>query len=89
LPMAREDHERSMWLRDRDGGVHEGFDAWRRLMAELPRWVWLARVASLPPLNLFGPALYRWIAVHRHRLTSRRSGTVPPSGRRDPDARQG
>ena len=66
LPMARGDHEQSMWLRDRDGSIHGGFDAWRRIMAELPGWAWLARVASIPPFSLIGPVLYRWVAERRH-----------------------
>jgi hypothetical protein len=65
LPVSREDLEASMWVRDSAGDVHEGYAAWRRIMAELPRWKWLARVASLPPLTLIGPILYRLLAANR------------------------
>jgi predicted DCC family thiol-disulfide oxidoreductase YuxK len=65
LPLARSDHEQSMWVRDPDGEVFGGFAAWRRIMAEIPRWRWLARMASFPPFNLVGPPVYRFIAARR------------------------
>ena len=69
LPLSRDAHETSMWVRDHDGTLLEGFDAWRRIMAELPGWRWVARAASLPPFNLIGPPIYRLIAAHRQRLS--------------------
>ena len=71
LPLTRSYHETSMWVEDNDGTLLEGFAAWRRILAELPGWRWLARLASLPPLSLIGPTLYRLVAAHRHRLPSR------------------
>jgi predicted DCC family thiol-disulfide oxidoreductase YuxK len=68
LPVTRTHHERSMWVRDSDGALLEGFAAWRRIMAELPGWRVLARFVSLPPFTLIGPPFYRLIAAHRHRL---------------------
>ena len=68
VPLSAEDFESSMWVRDRDGGLLEGFAAWRRIMEELPRWKWLARLVSLPPLNVVGQRLYRWIAANRRRF---------------------
>jgi predicted DCC family thiol-disulfide oxidoreductase YuxK len=65
LPLAREDHESSMWVRDRTGVLLGGFAAWRRIMAEIPGWRWVARLASLPPMTLVGPPLYRLIASSR------------------------
>ena len=76
LPMNRQDHEASMWVRDTDGQLYEGFAAWRRIMSEFPRWRWLARLASRPPLDLIGPPIYKWIAA-------KRSVSAPP------DANQG
>lgn len=76
LPMSQQDHESSMWARDTDGRLYEGFAAWRRIMSEIPGWRWLARLASLPPLDLIGPPIYKWIAV-------KRSVSTPP------DANQG
>jgi predicted DCC family thiol-disulfide oxidoreductase YuxK len=71
LPLAREEHESTMWVRDRDGVLLDGFAAWRRIMAEIPGWRWVARLASLPPFNLIGQPLYGLIAAHRHRLRRR------------------
>jgi predicted DCC family thiol-disulfide oxidoreductase YuxK len=71
LPLTSTDHETSMWVRDNDGTLLEGFAAWRRIMDELPGWRWMGRLASLPPLSLIGPTLYRLVAAHRHRLPSR------------------
>ncbi len=68
LPLRRSAHDTSMWVRDRDGSLLEGFAAWRRIMAELPGWRWLARLAWLPPFTLIGPPLYRLIAANRRRL---------------------
>ena len=72
LPLTRTNHETSMWVKDNDGTLHEGYAAWRRIMAELPGWRWLGRIASVPPLTLIGPPLYRLVATHRNRLSSRR-----------------
>ncbi len=65
LPMTKDEHQASMWVRDRDGALLDGFAAWRRIMAEIPGWKWLARLASLPPFSLMGPPLYRLIAANR------------------------
>ena len=66
LPVAHADHERSMWVRDDDGTLLEGFAAWRRIMSELPGWRWLALLAAAPPFTAIGPPLYRFIATLRH-----------------------
>jgi len=68
IPVARRDLEESMWVRDGDGHLLAGFDAWRRIIAELPGWRWLARLSALPPVSWVGPTLYRLIARNRHRL---------------------
>ena len=67
LPLALERHRESMWVRHRDGILYEGFAAWRRILARIPRWKWLAGLSSAPPVNLIGPPLYMLIAAHRHR----------------------
>lgn len=69
LPVGREDLESSMWVQDHNGNLLQGFAAWQRIMGELPRWRWLARLVSLPPLTLIGPALYRWIAANRRHFS--------------------
>ncbi|MCW8985300.1 MAG: DUF393 domain-containing protein [Thermoanaerobaculales bacterium] len=66
LPLTPEDHRSTMWVRDSDGVLLDGFAAWRRIMAEIPGWRWVARLASLPPFALIGPHLYRLIASNRH-----------------------
>jgi len=68
IPVARRDLEESMWVRDGDGRLFAGFAAWRRIMAELPGWRWLASLGGLPPVSWVGPTLYRLIARNRHRL---------------------
>lgn len=68
LPMERRAHEASMWIRDSDGRMLEGFPAWRRIMAEIPGWRWLATLAGLPPARWIGPTLYRFIARSRFGL---------------------
>ena len=68
LPMERRAHEESMWVRDSDGRTIEGFQAWRRIMAEIPGWRWLAALSGLPPARWVGPALYRFIARSRFEL---------------------
>jgi predicted DCC family thiol-disulfide oxidoreductase YuxK len=65
LPLTHEEHQKSMWVRDGNGALLEGFAAWRRIMAEIPGWRWLARLTSLPPFSLVGPPLYRLVAANR------------------------
>jgi predicted DCC family thiol-disulfide oxidoreductase YuxK len=68
LPVDRSQLEGSMWIRDADGSLHSGFEAWRLIMAELPGWGWLVWLTGLPPLRWIGPTIYEVIARNRHRL---------------------
>lgn len=68
LPVSRDDHETSMWVRAGDGELQRGFAAWRLIMASLPRWRWLATLTGLPPFRWLGEPIYRLIANNRHRL---------------------
>jgi predicted DCC family thiol-disulfide oxidoreductase YuxK len=68
LPLALENHQKSMWVRESDGTLSEGFAAWRRILTQIPGWGWLARLTSVPPFSLIGALLYRTIAANRHRL---------------------
>jgi len=68
LPVARATAEVSMWVRGADGTLSGGFAGWRRILAELPRWRWLARVAGVPPVRWVGPLAYRLIARARRLL---------------------
>jgi predicted DCC family thiol-disulfide oxidoreductase YuxK len=68
LPVSRDEHESSMWVRGADGRMLRGFEAWRLIMASLPGWRWLAMLTGLPPLRWLGEPLYRLVARNRHRL---------------------
>jgi predicted DCC family thiol-disulfide oxidoreductase YuxK len=68
LPADRERHRATMMARTPEGVLLEGFLAWRRILATLPRWRWLARSAGIAPLAWFGSAIYRVFARHRDRL---------------------
>lgn len=68
LPVSRADAESSMWVRDADGALAAGFAGWRRILAELPRWRWLARVSGTAPLRWLGPPVYRFVARARRLL---------------------
>ena len=70
LPLDRNTHEESMWVRDGNGTLLEGFAAWRRIMAELPGWRWLATLSGLPPARWIGPTIYRLVARFRFGLRS-------------------
>ena len=80
LPLDSAAHETSMWAREGDGTLFEGFAAWRRIMAELPGWRWLAALTGLPPALWIGPTIYRLVARFRFGLLS---GRPRPSRRRD------
>ena len=68
LPADREHHRATMMVRTPEGGLVDGFPAWRRILATLPRWRWLARIAGIPPLAWFGSAVYRVVASHRDKI---------------------
>ena len=57
-----------MNVRTPEGVWLRGFDAWVAILRVLPKFAWLARVVALPPLSWFGPAVYKFIARHRHAL---------------------
>jgi predicted DCC family thiol-disulfide oxidoreductase YuxK len=65
LPVTPADAEASMWVLGADGALAAGFAGWRRILAELPGWRWLARVSGAPPLRWLGPPLYRLVARAR------------------------
>jgi predicted DCC family thiol-disulfide oxidoreductase YuxK len=73
LPVARSQAEAAMWVRGPDGTLASGFSGWRRIMAELPGWRWLARAAGVPPASWLGPLAYRLVARSR-RLLLRHTG---------------
>lgn len=73
LPVSRRDHEETLWARTPEGALLKGFDAWRRILAELPRWRWLARLTGTPPIPVVGRAVYSVVA--RFRRTGWRRNT--------------
>lgn len=67
-PRPLADLERTMWVCEPGAEPRAGFDGWRRILAELPGWRWLARLTAIPPLPAIGRRLYDLIARNRHRL---------------------
>ncbi len=59
---------RAVHVRDADGTVRTGFDAWRRILAELDGWRWLAWAAGLPGCRHLGGFAYSLAARNRHRI---------------------
>jgi predicted DCC family thiol-disulfide oxidoreductase YuxK len=68
LPASYAQHEGSMWVREADGSLAEGFSGWRLITQRLPGWRWLAVAAGYPPLSWIGPPLYRLVARIRYLL---------------------
>jgi predicted DCC family thiol-disulfide oxidoreductase YuxK len=68
LPTTRIELDAAMWVRDSEGGLYRGFEAWRRILAELEGWRWLALLSSAPPLRWLGPPIYAMIARWRRHL---------------------
>ncbi len=70
-----EDLERSAHLETEQGGLHEGFHAFRRLTLLLPPLWPLAPFLWLPGVPSLGTGLYRWVARNRHCIWA--CGTAP------------
>ncbi len=68
MPFAREDVERQVHVTDAAGEVHRGPDAILLIAAQYPRLAPLARVARAPPLFVFAPLVYRFVAANRRFL---------------------
>jgi len=68
LPADRDRHQAAMMVRISSGQLLEGFAAWRRILAVLPGWRWLARLSGLPPLRWIGALGYRLVARWRQPL---------------------
>jgi predicted DCC family thiol-disulfide oxidoreductase YuxK len=62
------DIERSMWALSPDGGLHEGYDAFRVAFKSIRKLRWIEGAMKCPPLSLVGPAIYRYVASHRRSL---------------------
>lgn len=77
LPVARSRLSSSMWVYA-GGELRDGFAGWRRILAELPGWRWLARITAIPPLSWLGPIGYRLVARWRHVMMP--AGQSSPGG---------
>ena len=69
LPVARDQHEATLWAKTSDGKLFSGFDAWRRILASLPGWHWLAWLTGVPPIPTVGRPLYALVAKMRSRFS--------------------
>ncbi len=67
-PFPRNDLDQEMHVRTPEGAWLRGFEAWLAILRVLPRFVWLGRLAGLPPIRWFGPHVYGFIARHRYSL---------------------
>lgn len=70
-PGSPEAMAHTIHVRLEDGTVTTGFDAWRRILAELHGWRWPARVAGLPGIKQIGRVVYSLVALNRHRIRVR------------------
>jgi predicted DCC family thiol-disulfide oxidoreductase YuxK len=68
LPAARSELQRALAVRRPGGALTTGFPAWCEVLSSLPRWRHVGGVLARPPLRWIGPAVYRLVARHRHRL---------------------
>jgi predicted DCC family thiol-disulfide oxidoreductase YuxK len=68
LPASAAELAQAVWVRRSDGSLASGYRAWLAVLAELPRWRFLARVLALAPFLWLGPPIYRLVAAHRHNL---------------------
>lgn len=66
-----DDLERSAYLEDARGDIHEGFFAVRTLLVALPVLILLGLLMWLPGLHLIGVPLYRLVARNRCRISGR------------------
>jgi predicted DCC family thiol-disulfide oxidoreductase YuxK len=64
-PFSAEQLSAEMHLRTPDGSWLVGFEAWLRILRELPGLAWLGKLLGAPPMRSLGPPAYRWVARHR------------------------
>lgn len=75
--ITREDALRRFHVIDGEGRIRSGADAFITLWLSLPRWRWIGRLASLPPLPWLLERAYRGFLRVRpsiQRLAARRPG---------------
>ncbi len=67
-PFSTEQLAQEMHLRAPDGTWSVGFEAWVKILRELPGLAWLGKLLGTTPLRRLGPRAYRWVARHRQLL---------------------
>ena len=67
-PGSPEAMMRAVHVRLANGTIRTGFDAWRRILAELDGWRWLAWATGLPGFKHLGGFIYSMAARNRHRI---------------------
>lgn len=73
--LSREQLDRAAWAIDSTGTRYAGAAAANRVLRELPRWRWYARLYDFPPFGWLEDRAYDWIAAHRGRFSA--TGVVP------------
>jgi predicted DCC family thiol-disulfide oxidoreductase YuxK len=66
VKLSKAEVDRAVWVVTRDGQYYEAAAAINRVLQELPRWAWLARLYALPIIKRLEEWGYAWIATHRH-----------------------
>ena len=79
LGLSPDDAAHSAWAFDAAGRRWAAAAAVNRVLAELPGWRWIGRLASLPPLLWLETRGYHWFETRRHRFG--RWGVTPPCSR--------
>jgi len=67
-PFSTEQLAQEMHLGAPDGTWSVGFEAWVKILRELPGLAWLGKLLGTAPLRGLGPHAYRWVARHRQLL---------------------
>jgi predicted DCC family thiol-disulfide oxidoreductase YuxK len=73
---------RNSWIvRDPEGGVHSGFDAFVALSRYSVLTMWLAGTLGSAPARWVGERMYRWVATRRSQMSRLLSWLTPPPPR--------
>lgn len=69
LRLSKADVDRAVWVITSEGERLEGAAAINRMLQELPRWRWFARLYAVPLFRVLEDVMYRWVAAHRRWLS--------------------
>jgi predicted DCC family thiol-disulfide oxidoreductase YuxK len=70
--------ENSWIVRDREGTLHSGYDAFVTLCKVSPAGRWLGRLFGSAPARVIGERVYRWVSGDRDRASRLLQRLVPP-----------